>query len=148
MHPVGTVRHAPGRGARRPADAGSVMPLVLGMVACLLLLGAGVTAATSAVLARANLQHICDGAASAAADAAQRTALTTAIAASDSLATAAAADYVSAHASGTAVAATLTAGAVHLACSAEASIAFGALFGSPTLTVTVQSVAHPLLTPA
>lgn len=144
MHRVGI---AP-RPARGDTDAGSVMPLVLGMVACLLLLGAGITAATSAVLARANLQHVCDGAASAAADATQRTALTTAIAASDSVATAAAADYVSARAAGTAVTATLTAGAVHVACSTDASIAFGALFGAPTLTVTVRSVADPVLTPA
>jgi Flp pilus assembly protein TadG len=129
-------------------DAGSAMPLVLGMVMCLLLLGAGVTAATSAFLARANLQHVCDGAASAAADATQRTALTTAIPVSDDVATAVAADYVGARSTGVAVAAALTAGAVILACSTEAPIAFGPLFGTPTLTVTVRSVAHAVLTPA
>lgn len=144
MHPVGIAS----RPARRGADAGSVMPLVLGMVVCLLLLGAGVTAATSAVLARANLQHVCDGAASAAADATQRTALTTALTASDDVAASAAADYLGARASGTSVAAAVTADSVRLACRTEASIAFGALFGTPTLTVTVQSVAHPVLTPA
>jgi hypothetical protein len=91
-------------------DTGSAMPLVIGMVVCLLLLGAGITAATSAFLARANLQHVCDGAASAAA--------------------------------------ALAADAVRLACSTDAPITFGPLFGTPTLTVTVQSIAHAVLTPA
>jgi hypothetical protein len=146
VHPAGSVRTSPS--GVRGADTGSVMPLVLGMVTCLLLLGAGVTAATSAVLARANLQHVCDGAASAAADATQRTVLTTATPASDTVATSAAADYVSARTAGAVVSATLTGDAVQLACSTEATIAFGALFGTPTLTVTVRSVAHPVLTPA
>lgn len=44
-------------------DRGSVAPLVIGMMLCLLLLGAGVIAAGSAVLARRNLQSACDGAA-------------------------------------------------------------------------------------
>lgn len=138
MHPAGTAR----------SDAGSVMPLVLGMVGCLLLLGAGVTAATSAVLARANLQHVCDGAAAAAADATQRTALTTAVPVSDAVATAAAADYLGARAAATGVAAAVAGDAVQLACSTDAPIVFGALFGSPTLTVTVRSVAHAVLAPA
>ncbi len=123
------------------------MPLVIGMVVCLLLLGAGVTAATSAVLARANLQHVCDGAASAAADAARRTALTTAQPATDAVAAEAAADYLSAR-SGTTGIAAVSGDAVQLACSTEAPIAFGALFGSATLAITVRSVAHAVLTPA
>ena len=124
------------------------MPLVIGMVVCLLLLGAGVTAATSAVLARANLQHVCDGAASAAADAARRTALTTAQPATDAVAAEAAADYLSARSGTTGVAAAVSGDAVQLACSTEAPIAFGALFGSATLAITVRSVAHAVLTPA
>jgi hypothetical protein len=124
------------------------MPLVIGMVMCLLLLGAGVTAATSAVLARANLQHVCDGAAAAAADVSQRTALTTALPATDAVANAAAADYLSARTTATGASATVTGATVQLACSTEAPIAFGALFGSPTLAITVRSVAHVLLTPA
>lgn len=129
-------------------DTGSAIPLVIGMVVCLLLLGAGITAATSAFLARANLQHVCDGAASAAADATQRTALTTATPVSDAVATAAAADYVGARSTGIAVAAALAADAVRLACRTDAPITFGPLFGTPTLTVTVQSIAHAVLTPA
>lgn len=124
------------------------MPLVLGMVACLLLLGAGVTAATSAFLARANLQHVCDGAASAAADAVQRTALTTALPVSDAVATSVATDYVGARSARVTVTAALAADAVRLACSTAAPITFGPLFGTPTLTVTVQSVAHAVLSPA
>lgn len=147
MRPAGTVRTASRPGAHR-ADTGSVMPLVIGMVLCLLLLGAGVTAATSAFLARANLQHVCDGAASAAADATQRTTLTSAIPGSDAVAAAAAADYVSARATEATVAAALAGDGVRLACTTEAAIAFGALFGTPTLTVTVQSAAHAVLAPA
>jgi hypothetical protein len=124
------------------------MPLVIGMVVCLLLLGAGVTAATSAVLARANLQHVCDGAASAAADAARRIALTTSQPATDDVAAEAAADYLGARSTATGIAAAVSGDAVQLACSAEAPIAFGALFGSATLAITVRSVAHAVLTPA
>lgn len=50
---------------REPADRreqGSITPLVIGMVLCLLILGVGVIAAGSAVLARRNLQSACDGA--------------------------------------------------------------------------------------
>jgi len=48
----------------RVSDGGSVTPLVIGMMLCLLLLGAGVVAAGSAALARRNLQSACDGATS------------------------------------------------------------------------------------
>lgn len=127
------------------------MPLIIGMVVCLLLLGAGVTAATSAFLARANLQHVCDGAASAAADATNRTALTAPVATYDGVAIAAAFDYASARADRSGVgeiAATVQQESVRLACSGESAITFGSLFGSPTLALTVQSVGRAVLPPA
>src|SRR5699024_10806774 len=67
--PAAPPHRRPGTPAAR--DRGSVTPLVIGMVLCLLLLGAGVTAATSAFLARQNLQHSCDSAADAATNAAR-----------------------------------------------------------------------------
>ncbi|MEO7126469.1 MAG: pilus assembly protein TadG-related protein [Nakamurella sp.] len=139
-----------GTGPGIAADEGSATPLIIGMVVCLLLLGAGVTAATSGFMARANLQHVCDGAASAAADAAQRTALTAPIAEYDTVATAAAADYVSARAANSNavdVAAAVQNEAVQLACSGEATITFGALFGAPTISVTVHSSGRTVLPP-
>ena len=48
------------------ADRGSVTPLVIGMMVCLLVLTAGVTAAGSAFLAGQRLQRLCDGAVAAA----------------------------------------------------------------------------------
>lgn len=131
-------------------DEGSAMPLIIGMVVCLLLLGAGVTAATSAFLARANLQHVCDGAASAAAEATQRTALTAPIAAYDGVAAAAAVDYVSARTGNSSVSgleATVQREVVQLACSGEPQITFGALFGAPTIAVTVHSAGRAVLPP-
>ena len=52
----------PDDGRRR----GSVTPLVIGMLVCLLVLTAGVTAAGSAFLAGQRLQRLCDGAVAAA----------------------------------------------------------------------------------
>ena len=48
------------------SDRGSVTPLVIGMMVCLLVLTAGVTAAGSAFLAGQRLQRLCDGAVAAA----------------------------------------------------------------------------------
>lgn len=127
-----------------PDDEGSVTPLVIGMVVCLLFLGAGVTAATSAVVARANLQHVCDGAASAAADAAQRAALTS-LALPDESATAIAADYVMARGGDTRVSLVVGDEAVELACTGERDVTFGALFGAATITLDVRAVGHPVL---
>lgn len=124
------------------ADRGSVLPLVLGMVVCVLLLGAGVTAATSVFLARANLQHVCDGAASAAAEAAERNAATSILGASSTLAEDAAVQYLAPRAAGTRVAAALDGEWTRLACAADAPVAFGGLFGSPTVEIAVDSVGH------
>lgn len=134
-------RHSPPR-----SDDGSAMPLIIGMVVCLLLLGAGVTAATSAFLARANLQHVCDGAAAAASEAQHRVVLLTA-AAADGVATAAASDYVRSRGVSSVVAAGTSDEAVDLACSAESAITFGALFGAPTISLTVHSIGRAVLPP-
>ena len=48
-------------------DSGSVTPLIIGMMLCLLILGAVVTADCSAFLDGQRLPHLCDGAAAAAA---------------------------------------------------------------------------------
>ena len=70
MTAVGRFRWQP---VARPLDAaepqddrGSVTPLIIGMLVCLLVLTAGVTAAGSAFLAGQRLQGLCDGAVAAA----------------------------------------------------------------------------------
>lgn len=117
------------------------------MVVCLLVLGAGVTAATSGFLARADLQHVCDGAASAAADAAQRARLTTPGPLTDTGAAAVAVDYLGARHARASVQAELADEAVLLTCQTESPITFGAMFGVPTATVTVHAVGRTVLTP-
>ena len=63
----------PRRATRAPdGERGSVTPLVIGMMVCLLLLTAGVTAAGSAFLAGQRLQRLCDGAVAAAVGASTR----------------------------------------------------------------------------
>lgn len=137
------------RGASRPraADRGSVTPLVIGMVLCLLLLCAGVTAATSAFLAHQRLQNACDGAAAAAADAVGigLSPDAAADAAATSVAARAAEDYLRVRSPEVSAAAQASGGTVRLTCRASADVTFGALFGSPTLSQTVQSVGRPLL---
>lgn len=130
-----------------PSDRGSVLPLILGMVVCVLLLGVGVTAATSVFLARANLQHVCDGAASAAAEATERNAATSILGASSALAEDAAAQYLAPRAAGTRIAAALDGDWARLACTANAPVAFGALFGHPIVEIAVDSVGHAGLRP-
>lgn len=129
------------------------MPLVIGMVVCLLLLGAGVSAATSAFLARSRLQHSCDGAASAAADATQRAQMLTGVAPGGDTAQAAAVEYLRPRDPGTEVAAgdaataDGTGSAVALTCTGRAAITFGALFGVPEMTLSVRAVGRSLLSP-
>lgn len=126
-------------GQRDPGgQRGSVLPLVLGMVLCLLLLGAGVTAATSGFLARGRLQHACDGAASAAADTARRTFLLTGHV-SEEAAAQQAALVLSHRATGATAAVVTSANGVRLSCTGTAAITFGALFGVAEMTLTVQA---------
>lgn len=130
----------PPTGAHRQhrEDRGSITPLVIGMMLCLLVLGAGITAAGSAFLAGQRLQHLCDGAAAAAAgtltdqttsDAAVYDSINSYLAVRRSTATAAA------DLTGTTLTLTLT-------CTNNYPITFGALFGSPTLHRTVTATAH------
>lgn len=121
------------------------MPLVLGMVLCLLLLGAGVTAATSVFLARANLQHVCDGAASAGAEAVQRTGLPDGSGASSEIALQAAAGYLAPRAADARLSATVDGSWTTLACSRQAPVAFGVIFGAATVEINVDAVGKSAL---
>lgn len=131
-----------------PPDGGSVTPLVIGMVLCLLLLSAGVTAATSAFLAHQRLQNACDGAAAAAANAVD-VGYYTGSGAGTRLplgsAEEAAALYLQTRSPAVRAAADTSAGAVRLTCTASAAITFGALFGKATMSQSVTSVGRPVL---
>ena len=121
--------------ARRAAqrDRGSVTPLVIGMVACLLLLSAAVIALGSAAGARADIRHACDGAVAFVADGHLATA-----AAVDVSATAAA--YLAEHYPGATVGAELVGNTVTARCAARSPVAFGAIFGVPEIEV--NTVVH------
>lgn len=122
-------------------DRGSVAPLVIGMVLCLLLLGAGVTAATSAFLAHQRLQNACDGAAASSASATLDDYYddTTAPATADE-AEAAALQYLRPRHAGVRVHAQPSPDAVRLTCTDTAEITLGALFGVGTLAVEAHAV--------
>ena len=128
---------------REARDRGSVTPLVLGMMVCLLVLTAGVTAAGSAFLAGQRLQRLCDGAVAAAVgavdpqrSASARTSLADPIAAAN--------EYLRVRGPDVGAVVSLGATTVTARCSNEASITFGALFGSPTLARTVTSTSEPV----
>jgi len=123
----------------RVADGGSVTPLVIGMMLCLLLLGAGVVAAGSAVLARRNLQSACDGATSSLA-----AGLTL-----DQLAAGGAAgfdrqiaEYLGGRMPGASAVAGSTATEIIARCQADAPVTFGAIFGHSTVHFTVDSASR------
>ena len=122
-------------------DRGSVTPLVIGMLVCLLILTAGVTAAGSAFLSGQRLQRLCDGAVAAAVGAVnpqrgpgENTSATDPIAAANT--------YL--HVRGPDVAAVITLGAttVTARCSNESAVTFGVLFGRPTIHRTVTSTSQ------
>lgn len=125
-------------------DRGSVLPLVIGMVACLLLLGAGVTAATSAFIAHNRLQHACDGAAASAADAATR-AEELGGSAPEVRARAQAVSYLQVRRPDVTIQVSHTGAAVELLCSAKASIVFGGLFGFGTVAMDAHAVGRSVL---
>ena len=110
------------------------------MMFCLLFFGAGITAAGSAFLGHQHVQHLCDGAATTAADTAAVTG------GSDLAATQAATNYLAIRHTRTTATATLAADGVHLTCQADVPITLGALFGQPTLHVTVTAVGRPTYT--
>jgi hypothetical protein len=129
-----------GRHRQPDNDTGSVTPLIIGMMFCLLFLGAAITAAGSAFLAHQHVQHLCDGAATTAADTAAVTG------GSDAAATQAATDYLTIRGNNTTATATVAADGVHLTCQADIPITLGALFGQPTLHLTVPAVGRPTYT--
>ena len=125
-------------------DRGSVTPLVIGMLVCLLFLTAGVTAAGSAFLAGQRLQRLCDGAVAAAVGAVDpRRASSAGVSVGDPIA--AANQYLRLR--GPDVGAVVNVGATTISarCSNDAPITFGVLFGSPTLARTVTSTSQPIL---
>lgn len=126
---------------RSQHERGSVMPLILAMVAALLFISAGITAATSAFLAKSNLQSMCDGAAAVASETIQHAALL-GHEPSDSLALAAARDYLIAQGEmSTAISnVTVGVGSTAMQCLARAPITFGAIFGKPEIELTVDTV--------
>ncbi len=125
-------------------DRGSVTPLVLGMLVCLLVLTAGVTAAGSAFLAGQRLQRLCDGATAAAAGAVDpRRTTAESVGIADPIA--AANRYLQVRGPDVGAVVSLGATTVSARCSNEAPITFGALFGSPTLSRTVTSTSQPVL---
>jgi len=133
------------RGAKAPSgDRGSVTPLVLGMMVCLLVLTAGVTAAGSAFLAGQRLQRLCDGATAAAVGAIDpRRTSAESVGLADPIA--AANQYLQIRGPDVGAVVTLGATTVSTRCSNEAPITFGALFGTPTLSRTVTSTSQPVL---
>ena len=127
-----------------PPDRGSVTPLVLGMMVCLLVLTAGVTAAGSAFLAGQRLQRLCDGAIAAASGAVDpRRTTAESVGLADPIA--AANRYLQVRGSDVSAVVSVGATTVSARCSNEAPITFGALFGSPTLSRTVTSTSRPVL---
>ena len=123
----------------RVADRGSVTPLVIGMMLCLLLLGAGVVAAGSAVLARRNLQSACDGA-------------TSSLAAGVTLDQLAAdraggfdrqiAEYLASRMPGASAVAGSTETEIIARCETDVPVTFGAIFGYSTVHFTVGSASR------
>ena len=137
-------RSAVGRTFGEAADSGSVTPLVIGMMVCLLVLTAGVTAVGSAFLAGQRLQRLCDGAVAAAVGAVNpRRSSSEGARLSDPIA--AADQYLRVRGPDVGAVVNVGADTVSARCSNEAPITFGALFGSPTLTRTVTSTSEPIL---
>lgn len=130
------------RAGREPTggrDAGSVSPLIIGMMVCLLVLGAAVTAAGSAFLAKRRVQAACDSA-------------TTAVAASvagdqfaaadDRALAARVSDFLRRRYPGIVAEAAGRPGSLLVGCRSTAEVTFGALFGTPRMTIDVRSVAR------
>lgn len=117
-------------------DRGSITPLVIGMMLCLLILGAGVTAAGSAFLAGQRLQHLCDGAAATAAG------TLTDHASGDRSVIDAINGYFAVRHSAATTTTNLNGSTLTLTCADDMPITFGALFGSATLHRVVTATAH------
>ena len=121
---------------RGVGDDGSVTPLVIGMMLCLLLLAAGITAAGSAFLAGQRTEHLCDGAVATAAG------TLTGPHGNGQLAADAATTYLATRSSQVAGNLDQQGDTLTLTCTTDAPITFGALFGSPTLHRTITATAR------
>ena len=127
------------------SDRGSVTPLVIGMLVCLLVLTAGVTAVGSAFLAGQRLQRLCDGAVAAAVGAVNPTRSSAqGVSAADPIA--AANQYLRVRGPDVGAVVSLGAETVSARCTNQAPITFGALFGYPTLEQTVTATSQPIRT--
>ena len=134
----------PPTGSPTPGDRGSVTPLIIGMLICLLLLTAGITAAGSAFLAGQRLQRLCDGAVAAAVGAADpRRSSTHDVTTTDPIT--AANQYLRLRGPDVGAVIDIGANTITARCSNQAPITFGVLFGSPTLARTVTSTSQPIL---
>ena len=129
--------------AEPASDRGSVTPLVLGMMVCLLVLTAGVTAAGSAFLAGQRLQRLCDGAVAAAVgvvdpsrESNEGVGLYDPIAAAN--------EYLRVRGPDVGAVVSLGVDRVSAQCSNEAPITFGALFGFPTIPRTATATSQPI----
>ena len=133
----------PGQPAESADDRGSVTPLVLGMMVCLLVLTAGVTAAGSAFLAGQRLQRLCDGAVAAAVGAVDPSRQSSeGVGLSDPIA--AANEYLRVRGPDVGAVVSLGVDRVSAQCSNEAPITFGALFGFPTIPRTATATSQPI----
>lgn len=125
--------------AQRAIDQGSITPLVLGMVLCLLILSAGVIAAGSAFLGGQRVQQTCDGAARAGADALAASLSYSGYTQADPAVEIAINRYLAVRHSDIAASFSITTDTVQVTCSADVPITFGAIVNSPTLERTVTS---------
>lgn len=122
------------------------MPLVIGMVTCALLLGAGIVAATSAFTSRSALQHTCDGAAAAAAHALPLAtggdAVTHSRRVDESAILDAAYQYTQVRDASVSLEVAAESDRLAVHCAASVPILFGAVFGSPTRDISVRAFAQ------
>jgi hypothetical protein len=110
------------------------------MVGCLLLLGAGLTAATSAFLAQQRLRGACDGAAIAGADAMSGTTTGVGQVGPDGSVRDAVLRYLSIRSPDIGATVEVETGTVRVTCEATADITFGGLFGSGRMDQRAVSV--------
>lgn len=120
-------------------DRGSITPLLIGMVVCLLLLGFGVIAMGSVVLAKRSLQNACDGAADAVTGQQVQGALS---GASPGYFDATAQQELRYRIPTASVHTETENTALIAVCAVEAPITLGSLFGSPTISLQVRSVSR------
>lgn len=138
-----------------PGDRGSTIPLILGFFLIALFVVAGAVALGDAFVDQRNLQDVCDGAAAAAAASAVDLDRTGGVGSGDSLAfahvEAAVGAYLARDAGrrGVTVTATLSDGAtrITLVCTQTMRLAFGAVFGRPTVRHVARASARAAVMP-